>query len=570
MLCKNCGGQIPDNSKFCVNCGIKIEAEREDATQKRVISDRHYSLEEIAAQQKELNSSGINQQQGINLNKTPSNANLQNLIHSEPSPFSPMSEVQNNSENVSAKNTTPPLITENESYKMKSAGFLDEQQSVKRPPVSEPVVPDDNFSHSLNNNNASTGFSNQNNPVNNNFSFGGTSNNSVYNAYSPTAKPNNSDGNSKAAKILIVIAVIVGVAMVFAIIFMITSGYYKTDPTSQTAYKNSAATSSNTNTTSVPSGIFSTEFSNLVYSNHLNCSIATEDDKGNIYYSSGTAIHKIDTSGNDTAIYDTDSFATYLNFYDDRLYFVDDYNGYNTLCSISCSTNSRPNLTTHTSNEDISIIFVNNGYIYYSVDNYGSDKSSGAVFRINISSKQKEKVAVIENSAIDAVYDYGDYIYISTVAATTYEGKVTRVSKKNFNDTSEINAPSGKKYDYLDITIANDKFYFVNYDENIGYSLWSMNLDGSNGKQIFNGTECDQIAVYGDYIYYNLSSNGSTKSSNEYALYRIKTDGTENTLIRDKNVQYVSFAGNKIYYVDTNLNCVKRIDLDGSGMTILN
>ncbi|MGN0470175.1 MAG: zinc-ribbon domain-containing protein [Acutalibacteraceae bacterium] len=27
MLCRNCGGQIPDNSKFCVNCGIKIEDE---------------------------------------------------------------------------------------------------------------------------------------------------------------------------------------------------------------------------------------------------------------------------------------------------------------------------------------------------------------------------------------------------------------------------------------------------------------------------------------------------------------------------------------------------------------
>ncbi|MDD6489060.1 MAG: DUF5050 domain-containing protein, partial [Clostridia bacterium] len=470
-------------------------------------------------------------------------------------------------------------------------GFPDEQEPVKRPPISEPIVPNNNFSEDTNNsnnslptqnnvpnnnfsfggtstNNTNNSLPTQNNVPNNNFSFGNTGNNNTYNAYSPTAV-SKSDGNSKAAKILIVIGVIVGIAMVFAIIFMITSGYYKTDPTSQTAYENSAVTGSNTSTPPVSSEISSTEFSNIVYSNHLNCSVATEDDKGNVYYSSGNAIHKIDTAGNDTAIYDTDSFATYLNCYADRLYFIDKYDGYETLCSISCDTSSKTDLATHTNSEKVSGIFVCNGYIYYWVDNYGSNKKSGAVFRINISSNKKEKVIVIENSGIDAVYDYGDYIYVSSMAAVTYEGKVTRINKKNFQDTSEINDPSGKKYDYLDITIANDKFYFVNYDENSGYSIWSMNLDGSNGKQIFNGTECDQIAVYGDYIYYNISSNGSTKNDNEYALYRIKTDGTENTLIKDKNAQFVSFAGNKIYYVDTELSRVKRIELDGSKMTIL-
>lgn len=26
MFCENCGNQLPDGAKFCVNCGAKIEA----------------------------------------------------------------------------------------------------------------------------------------------------------------------------------------------------------------------------------------------------------------------------------------------------------------------------------------------------------------------------------------------------------------------------------------------------------------------------------------------------------------------------------------------------------------
>ncbi|MDD6490015.1 MAG: zinc ribbon domain-containing protein, partial [Clostridia bacterium] len=165
MFCTNCGGQVPDNSKFCVCCGVKIENEQTGVVPKRVISDKHYSLEEIAEQQRKLNSSEINQSVGVNLKKTPSTDNLQNLIHNEQSPFKPMPEIQKDS---STENSTLPLPTDNQPYKMKSAGFPDEQEPVKRPPISEPIVPNNNFSEDTNNSNNS--LPTQNNVPNNNFS----------------------------------------------------------------------------------------------------------------------------------------------------------------------------------------------------------------------------------------------------------------------------------------------------------------------------------------------------------------------------------------------------------------
>lgn len=584
MLCRNCGSQIPDNSKFCVNCGIKIEDEQAGVVQKRVISDKHYSLEEISAQQEEHNSFDINKPQGVNLNKTSSTANLQNFIHSDQSQFSPASEVQNGGKHSSTTNTEPPLPIDSKPHKMKSAGFPDEQEPVKRPPISEPIVQNNNFSFgNTGTNNTNNGFQTPNNVPNNNFSFGNTNNNNAYNAYSPTAVSKNSDGNSKAAKLLIVIGIIIGIAMIVAIVFMITSGYYKTDNTSQTEYKNSSVANSDKNTTPVSSDIPLTEFSNLVYSNNLNCSIATEDKDGNVYYADGNGcINKIDSTGNSTIIYSADSFPSYLNWYDGRLYFICDDNEYTStdnqanaeitlttnkrICSISTDGTSA-NLKTHTNGKDISALFVSNGYMYYAVERYGIEEDSSAIFRQNINTKENEKITVINNSIVITVYEYKGSVYVQFCDSENYIGQIVKIDENDFSKKEYINTPTGTPYDYLYITIQNDRFYFVNCINSAEYSIYSMDMDGKNGKKIVNSTKCNQIAVYGDYIYYTIDSKNSDDS---YTLYRIKTDGTENTIIKDKNVAYMSFAGNRIYYINSESGTIERINLDGSGITILN
>ena len=83
MICSRCGAQMPDHCKFCVQCGNRMNAEppsekpqpdqqpvQQQVNQqpaqppkqassgsgpfdKKQISDRHYSLEEIARQQEE-------------------------------------------------------------------------------------------------------------------------------------------------------------------------------------------------------------------------------------------------------------------------------------------------------------------------------------------------------------------------------------------------------------------------------------------------------------------------------------------------------------------------------------
>ena len=59
MRCKKCNSELPENSKFCFICGARVEPEKADQ-QKKEIFDRHYSLEEIAAEQNEsANNMGV-------------------------------------------------------------------------------------------------------------------------------------------------------------------------------------------------------------------------------------------------------------------------------------------------------------------------------------------------------------------------------------------------------------------------------------------------------------------------------------------------------------------------------
>ncbi len=61
MNCNKCGAELPENSLFCFRCGNKLEQAPSKPEEKKssspfgtkTISDRHYSLEDIARQQRE-------------------------------------------------------------------------------------------------------------------------------------------------------------------------------------------------------------------------------------------------------------------------------------------------------------------------------------------------------------------------------------------------------------------------------------------------------------------------------------------------------------------------------------
>ena len=690
MLCKNCGSQIPDNSKFCVNCGTKIESgessQQSSPQPKKVISDKHYSLEEIAEQQKKLEhlsfgvsdvtNQGISPKvnldkskssSGVNLSKGQTENDLSSLIHSETSPFSQSLgkiEEEFEDDNHSSDNFEAPLPPIGESYKLKSAGFDDELKPVKRPPISEPVVKQNNSTNEVqlqSNNQVQTnnipqknysvgeasvqnvtpaqtnnvpqknygvgGVSVQNdtptqtnnvpqknysvggasvqngtpaqtnNVPQKNYSVGGASvqngtpaqtnnvpqkNYSVGGVSAQNGTPTSSQSsvsynvsalqynkkNSKSAKIFLGIAVGIGILMVGAIVYMLVSGYYKTDFKSQSEYKDTS------NSVSVDANVekpaSSVDFSNLVYSNIMNGSIATEDDKGNVYYADYYYnICKVDSSGNKTSLYKLPAYSMYMNYYNDRLYFITKKGIKYSVCSIK--TDGSDFKTVTADDQNISSLSVFNGYIYYCINQYGSNHS-GVVFRKNIETGKTESVCVFSDSRVSSIYEYKDSIYVFSRNNSSYEGKITKIDSKNLSKSSEINSPTVEKYDYYNVVISEDKFYFVNFDENENsYSLWSMNLDGTDGKKIY-GTDCEQLAVYGDYIYYTTSLNSGESSKNNNALYRIKTDGTGNVCIISKGVSYMSFAGGKMYYIDdssSDSEYIVKMNLDGTERQII-
>lgn len=66
MKCQKCGTMLPDNFKFCIKCGNKLttdtqpgQAAPETVQGKPHISERHFSLEDIAHQQEEKNDIGF-------------------------------------------------------------------------------------------------------------------------------------------------------------------------------------------------------------------------------------------------------------------------------------------------------------------------------------------------------------------------------------------------------------------------------------------------------------------------------------------------------------------------------
>ena len=567
MLCRNCGAQIPDNSKFCVECGTKIETEQIGVDRQRVISDKHYSLEDIAKQQNESNNRPLGE-----VNTQPSSVS----VKEQPS-ANPPREQQTQEQKVS-----PFDIYKNRRQSGYSSGA---EQSGKISPFDTyktrtnnnsfgtgTTQPQTNNNYSFggtqpdtNNNSFGTGTTQP--QTNNNYSFGGTQPDTNNNSFGTgTAQPqannnsftqprnyNNIDNaasksNNKTAKIMLIVGIAVMVVLVAAIVIMLVSGYYNTDNDG-----------SNTNIVT-PANSDNVNFSDVVYSNQANYAIAAEDDAGNVYYVSDSGyVIKKETSGKETEIYD--NVATSLNYYDGRLYFIAAVSGYDTVCSIKVDGTD---LKTHTKQKDVSTLSVADGYAYYAINNYGSSLTSGAVFRVNLSSGNVDNVTVESNADVYAVFDYKDSIYVYSMSNDDlYIGTVKEISKSDLKQVKEINRPSseyGQEYDYYAITVSGDKFYFSNYDEDKGYTLYSMNMDGSGGVEI-GGINSREISVYGDYIYYI--------SGNDSALRRIKTDGSEDVCIKDKDVALVSFAGDTLYYVDWSTKELRSMNLDGSNDHIL-
>lgn len=102
-----------------------------------------------------------------------------------------------------------------------------------------------------------------------------------------------------------------------------------------------------------------------------------------------------------------------------------------------------------------------------------------------------------------------------------------------------------------------DTVYYQNYEDN--FSIYKS-VKGGEGEKLNEGTSYF-INVIGDYVYY-------VHEDDDFHVFRMKTDGSENTEIIDQAAYYMTVYNDKIYFVNYDDNqAIYSANTDGSELT---
>lgn len=284
--------------------------------------------------------------------------------------------------------------------------------------------------------------------------------------------------------------------------------------------------------------------------NIVNNGYVTADENGYIFYNNtgdSNRLYKYDTNGIFHSVI-SDDFAQYINVADE--------------------------------------------WVYYS--NY-SDKAK--LYRIKSDGSSNQKLNDEYSAFLTIV---GDYIYYSNYSDN---GRITRI-KKDGSDVTTDN--KGEKHGIPISTQVKDEAFFLNYvgewiyysNINDHYKVYSVNTNGTYRKKL-SDEGASSIQVVDDWVYYTnnkgelrkVKTDGSKETqdlksvvskfdrgyffnvvddwiyySNDKdssRLYKIKTDGTENTRLTLEPVTYINIAYNTIYFVSKGKMYTVPIDTNG-------
>lgn len=136
-------------------------------------------------------------------------------------------------------------------------------------------------------------------------------------------------------------------------------------------------------------------------------------------------------------------------------------------------------------------------------------------------------------------------IYDNLIYAITWEDKKLVRFQLDGSNWEELSTNGCHEF-----IIEQSKIYYASYNE-----LCSMNLDGSDKKQIYDEGSCYYVNYSDGWLYFSLNSN----------MYKITTDGTEFTTIREGNTFNLNVDDEYIYFIDIDKNReLRRMKKDGS------
>lgn len=230
------------------------------------------------------------------------------------------------------------------------------------------------------------------------------------------------------------------------------------------------------------------------------------------------------------------------------------------------------------SDDVVAYINADDNYVYY-VRAYGGANSQFAFLRINSNSlcrlrrDGKGKPAILDDAPSLYASLSGNYIYYlhydDTTATTLYKVMLDGENKEKVNDIPYFTCSSNGQYLYyngikedhniykfdtttdtqsllyegncwMPIVVDEAVAYFMDCDNN--YRLAKVDLT-TKEKVLLTEERIDCYNVYGNYVFYQTNST-------EPALYRMHTDGSDITLIREGVHHNINVTSEYVYFAD--------------------
>lgn len=280
--------------------------------------------------------------------------------------------------------------------------------------------------------------------------------------------------------------------------------------------------------------------------NILNVGMAVEDDNY-LYFTNvedNSYIYRKNIKSGEVEQLTKGYYSYNLNLVGDYIYYIRGIPGI--IQRVNLNTLKEKTIV-HNRSENL-IVYNNNMYYRLSEDN-----DWGKLYKADLNGKHKTIIAYdVVNFVIENNYIY----YLSN-----NDGLIYRI---DINGNGKIVLTDKKAYSIGGVL--NGTVYFLDDDTNNIYSV-----DEKNKKcKLVLSQDCRSLNVNDGYIYY-INAIKSKNFQNEYKVYRVKTDGSQNELVVNKNkcshinitknylIFYDENADFKCYYLDKNENTLNEL-----------
>lgn len=197
-----------------------------------------------------------------------------------------------------------------------------------------------------------------------------------------------------------------------------------------------------------------------------------------------------------------------------------------------------------------------NGWVYYTVYPKG-------IYKIRTNGKDKALVSektpysfeIYEDRIYYAMYKDGTIIDNSIYSCETDGSDVTFLCEKQFG-----------AYQNKRLNIVDNWIYFMRND----YMLHKIKTDGTAQVQLNQRDEpILDFTIHEEWIYYLTLTFEKDYREKFYNLNRMRTDGTQKMQLTTEKCKKIDIQDNWIYYIDETATSIYKVKFDGSGKQII-